>query len=73
MLCREVTVQVLPVKGPAQDEAWVEAKAKVKAEWVDRLPQGRAEVVSVRTVEQQLLMLQGSLVMRKAALNVVRK
>jgi hypothetical protein len=65
-----VTVQVLVAKGPAQDVVWDEAKVRVKAEWVDRLPQGRAEVVSVRTVEQQLLMLQGSLVMRKAVLSV---
>ena len=65
-----MTVQVLVAKGPAQDVVWDEAKVRVKAEWVDRLPQGRAEVVSVRTVEQQLLMLSDSLVMRKAVLSV---
>jgi hypothetical protein len=60
-------------KGLAQAGVWVEAKAKVKAEWADHLPQGRAEVASVRTVEQRLRMLPDSLVMRKAVRNVVRK
>ena len=56
--------QGLLVKGPAQAVVWVEAKAKVEAGWADRLLQDRAEVVSVRTVEQRLLMLPDSLVMR---------
>jgi len=66
-------VQGLPAKVPAQAGVWAEAKAKVEAEWVDHLLQGRAEVVSVRIAEQQLLILPGSLVMQKAALNVVQK
>ena len=73
IICQEVTVQVLPVKGPAQGVVWVEARAKVEAEWAGHLQQGRAEVVSVQTAEQRLFMLQGSLAMQKAVLNVVRK
>ena len=57
-------------KGPAQAGVWVEAKAKVKAEWADHLPQGRAEVVSVRTAVRRLLMLPDSLAMRKVVLSV---
>ena len=56
--------QGLLVKGPAQAVVWVEAKAQVEAGWVAHLQQGRAEVVSVRTVEQRLLILPDSLVMR---------
>jgi len=62
MLCQEVTVQGLAAEDPAQAGARVEARAK--AEWVAHLPQGRAEIVCVRNVEQQSLMLQDSLVMR---------
>jgi len=57
-------VQDLAVRGPAQAGVWAEARAKVEAEWADRLQQGRAETVSVRNVEQQLLILQDSRVMR---------
>ena len=56
--------QVLPVRGPAQDVIWDEAKARVEAEWAGRLLQDRAEAVFVRNVEQRLLMLPDSLVMR---------
>jgi hypothetical protein len=66
-------VQGLRVKVRAQVEVWAEAKAKVEAEWADHLPQGRAGIVSARTAEQQLLMLQDSLVTEEAALNVVRQ
>ena len=66
-------VQALLARDPAQDVVWVEVKARVEAEWADHLRQDRAEVVSVRTVEQQLLMLQGSLVIQKAVQNVVQK
>ena len=66
-------VQGLPAKVPAQAGAWVEVKDQVEAGWADHLPQGRAEAVSVRTVEQRLLMLQDSLVMQKAVRSVVRK
>ena len=49
-----MTVQVLLVKGPAQDAAWVESRARVEAEWAGRLQRDRAEVASVQTAEQQL-------------------
>ena len=62
-------VQVLAVKAQEQTEA----KVRVEAKWVDRLQQDRAEIVSVQAAEQRLGMMQGSLVMRKAVLNVVRK
>ncbi len=62
-------VQVLAVK--AQEQA--EAKVRVEAKWVGRLQQDRVEIVSVQAAEQRLGMLPGSLVMRKAVLNVVRK
>jgi len=68
-------VQVLLAKGPAQDVVWDEAKvrARVEAEWVDRLQQGRAVIASVRNAEQQLLILQDSHVMQRIVLNVERK
>ena len=58
---------------PAQDVVWDEARAKVEAGWADHLQQGRVEIVSVQTAEQQLLMLPDSLVTQKAVLNVARK
>jgi hypothetical protein len=64
--CQEVTEQVLAAKGPV----WDEARAKVEAKWAGRLPQDRAEIVFVRTVEQRLLMLSDSPVMRQAVLSV---
>ena len=66
-------VQGLPARVPAQAGAWVEVRARVEAEWADHLQQGRAEIVSVRTAEQRLLMLLDSLVMQKVVLSVVRK
>ena len=47
-------VQALAAKAAAQAVVWDEAKAKVKveAEWVDRSPQDRAEVVYARTAQQ---------------------
>ena len=66
-------VQVLAAKGPVRDVVWAEARARVEAEWVVHLQQGRAEIVSVRTAEQRLLMLLDSLVMQKVVLSVVRK
>ena len=66
-------VQGQQVKGPARVGLWVEAEPKVGAGWVGHLRQGRAEIVSVRTVEQRSLMLQVSLVMRKAVLSVEQK
>ena len=66
-----MTVQVLAVKGPAQDVVW--DKARVKVKWVAHLPQGRAEVVSVQNAEQRSLILSDSLAIKEAVLNVVRK
>jgi hypothetical protein len=66
-------VQDLQAKVPAQAGVWVEAKARVEAEWADHLQQGRAEVVFVRAVEQRSLILLDSLVMQKVVQNVVRK
>jgi hypothetical protein len=68
-----VTVQVLAAKGQAQDVVWDEARARVEAEWADLILQGRVVIAFARTVEQLLLMLPGSLVMQKAALNVEQK
>jgi len=53
-------------RGQAVAEAWVEAKARVEdrarveAGWAGHLRQGRAEIVSVRTAEQQFLILSDS-------------
>jgi len=53
-------------RGQAVAEAWVEAKARVEdrarveAGWAAHLRQGRAEIVSVRTAEQQFLILSDS-------------
>ena len=66
-------VQGLPARVPAQAGVRVKARARVEAEWADRLPQDRAAVVYARTVEQQSLMLPGSLVMQKVAQNVARE
>jgi len=66
-------VQVPLVKVPAQAGVWVEAKVEVEAEWADHLQQGRAEVASVRTVEQRSLILPGRLAIKKAARSVGRK
>jgi hypothetical protein len=63
ILCQEEMVQGLRAKGPAQAGVWVEAKAKVEAEWADHLPQGRAEIAYVRAAEQRSLTLPDSLVM----------
>jgi len=73
ILCQEVTVQVLVVRGLAQAGVWVEARARVEAGWVDRLQQGRAEIVSVRNAEQRQLILLDSLVMQRAVQNVEQK
>jgi hypothetical protein len=65
--------QVLLVKNAAQAAAWGEGKARVEAEWEDRSPQDRAEVVYARTAQQSSLMLPGSLVIQEVVQNVVRK
>ena len=54
ILCPEEMVQGRQVKAAAQAVAWGEgkAKAKVEAEWVDRSPQDRAEIVYARTAQQ---------------------
>jgi hypothetical protein len=66
-------VQGLSARVPAQAGVWVEAKAKVEAEWADHSPQARAEVVSAQTAGKRLLTLLDSRVMQKAVLNVVQK
>jgi len=66
-------VQARPARDPARDVAWDVVRVRVEAGWADHLRQGRAEIVSVRSVEQRLLMPQDSLVTQKAVLNVVRK
>jgi len=37
-------------------EGWAEDRARAEAEWMDHLPQARAEIVSVLTVVIQSLM-----------------
>jgi hypothetical protein len=69
-LCQEEMVQDQVVKDRARDVEWDEARARVEAEWVDHSRRAREEIVSVRAVEQRLLMLPDSLVMQKAVLNV---
>ena len=71
ILCQEVTVQVLAVKGQAQDVVW--DKARVKVKWAAHLPQGRAEVACVQNAEQRSLILSDSLAIKEAVLSVVRK
>ena len=73
ILCQEVTVQGLAARVPAQAGVWAEDRAKVEAEWVDHLQQGRVEVVYARTAEQQLLMLPDSPVMQRTVLSVEQK
>jgi hypothetical protein len=65
-----VTVQVLLVEDPAQDVVWDEARAKVEAGWADHLQQDRAEIVSVQTAEQRLLMSLDNLAVRRVVLSV---
>ena len=66
-------VQGLQAKVPAQAGVWVEAKAKVEAEWAVHLPLDRVEIVYAQVAAIQSLMLQGNLVMQKVVQNVVRK
>ena len=66
-------VQGLQAKVPAQAGVWVEAKARVEAEWAVRLPLDRVEIVYAQVAAIQSLMLQGNLVMQKVVQNVVRK
>ena len=66
-------VQGLQAKVPAPAGVWVEAKAKVEAEWVDHLPQGRVEVVSVRAAAPRQPMWPGSLVINERAQNAAYK
>jgi len=73
ILCQEVTVQVLAVKGQGRDVVWDEVRVRVEAGWADRLRQGRAEVVSVRSAEQRSLILQDSLVTQRAVRSVEQK
>ena len=58
-------------KGPLEVE--VAVKDKVEEEWAGLLLQDRVVIAYVQTAEQQLFMLQGSLVMHQAVRNVVQK
>ena len=62
-----MTVLGLAARIPVQAGVW--AEAKVEAGWAGRLLQGRADVVSVPTAENELRISRGSLVMNKAVLN----
>jgi hypothetical protein len=62
--------QDLLVEVPAQEEVWGEARDRAEEEWVDRLPQVRVEVVSVRIVVQQYLTLPDNLVIKEVVRNV---
>ena len=53
ILCLEVMEQGLAVRVPAQAVVWVEAKAKVEAEWVDHLLQDRVDNAFVRNVDKR--------------------
>jgi len=64
ILCQEEMVQGLRARDPAQAGVWVDVPEAAEAGWADHLQQGRAEVVSVQTAEQRLLMLPDSLVMQ---------
>jgi len=44
-------VQGLQAKGAAQAAEWGEARAREEAEWADRLPQDRVDVVYARTAQ----------------------
>jgi hypothetical protein len=66
-------VQGLQAGDPARAEVWVEVKVKAEAGWADRLQQVRAEIVSAQVVEQWLLMLSDSLVIRKYAKNAAQE
>jgi hypothetical protein len=64
--------QVLRIKAQEQDVVWGKVKAKVKAEWVDRSPQDRAEIASVRSAATAHLIPQGSPAIRKRAPSAAR-
>jgi hypothetical protein len=63
-------VQGLRAKGAAQAAGWGEGKAKVEAEWVDHSPRDRVVIAYARAVARQLLMLPGSLAIKKRVLSV---
>jgi len=73
ILCQEEMEQGLRAGVPGQDVVWVKAKVRVEAGWAARMPQDRAVVVYARVAEQRLHILQASLVIKEAVLNVVRK
>ena len=73
MLCQEVTVQDLAVKGPARDVVWVEVRARVEAEWAGHLLPDLVVVVYVRTADTVSHTLQASPVTSKAVQSVGRE
>jgi hypothetical protein len=60
-------VQVLRVKDVKQGVVWGEVKAKVRAEWVDRLLRDQAEIASVRVAATVRHMLQDNPAIKKRA------
>ena len=73
ILCQEETVQGPLARDLAQDVARDEDRAEVEEEWAGLSQLVRVEIVSVRNVEQRLLMLRDSLVIQEAVRNVVQK
>ena len=55
------------VKDVAAVKVWDAAKDKAEEEWEDHLPQGRAEIAYVRSVEQRFLTLLDSRVIKGTA------
>ena len=68
-----MTVQGLAARVPVAAGVWAEARAKVKVEWADHLPQGPAEIAYVRTAIIQNRTSPDNLVIKKSALNVERQ
>lgn len=59
-----------PAEAVEQEEAWVDAKAKVEAEWAGPLLQDLGETVYARAVAISAPMLLANHVVKKSAQNV---
>ena len=66
-------VQGLPARVPAQAGVWVEAKARVEAEWVAHSPQDLVETVYVQAAAIKSRILSDNRVIKTTVQNVVRK
>jgi len=66
-------VQALQARVPAQAGVWVEARARVEAEWAGRSPQGRAEIVYAPTVATRSRTSPDNPAIKNPALNVVQE